>query len=682
MNKQTVLNPAQIKWQDTTPVSVSFDDFYFSTDDGINESRYVFLKPNNIPACFQSKDIKQTCIIAETGFGTGLNFLLTWQAWREVASPKRPLHFFSIEKYPLTKEDLSRSLSHWPELKELSQLLINQYPPLVSGLQCLEFEAGNVRLHLFFGDVSTDLSKMSFKADAWYLDGFAPKKNPDMWTADFFKLIREKSNPEATFSTFTSASIVRKTLIENGFTVSKQEGFGKKREMLFGSYNIDHQNSNSKNQEHTQKTSWSLPSSQEYSASQNHELDTEYYDVAVIGAGIAGLTTAYELAKSGLKVCVVEQNQAPVSGASGQSQLAMYAKLPSEANKLFKFIIQALSSSIRFYNTLQSETVFNEQDMFWNQTGLMQLAWNEKESKKIDKFFENIQLPKDLIQFIDARNATEKSGLDIKVGALWFEKAGWLDPKKYAETLLKNYSIKIIYDYKINSLSFCEERKVWALNSSDKASIHARYTVIANSNDAKHIPQLSHLPIKPLRGQVSSASHPLLKPSKVVICGEGYLCPAVNNWHHFGATFDLKCHEPIIKQSDLEQNINSLRNWLPEWMPDSAVENAHYEHSAGLRCTTPDYLPIVGRAPMYEIMLDDFAKLRVDSNACKHQYGTYYPNLFVNVGHGSKGLFTTPLAAHIIRHQICGGLPPCIEEHRVMLSPARFIIKHLTQRRI
>ena len=173
-----------------------------------------------------------------------------------------------------------------------------------------------------------------------------------------------------------------------------------------------------------------------------------------------------------------------------------------------------------------------------------------------------------------------------------------------------------------------------------------------------------------------------MKSAKTVVCGEGYLCPPVNNWHHFGATFDLKCDEAIIKESDTQQNITSLQNWLPEWLEDATVTTAEFNHSAGLRCTTPDYLPIVGRAPIAEKMIEDFAKLRVDANACKEKHGSYYPNLFVNIGHGSKGLFTTPLAAQIIRYHICGGLPPCLEEHRVMLSPARFIIKHLIQRRL
>jgi len=158
MTKQTILTPAQLSWQGTTQVSVSFEDFYFSTDDGLNESRYVFLKPNRLPERFSEGDVTQPFIVAETGFGTGLNFIVSWQAWQQQTLPKRPLHFFSIEKYPLIKEDLAKALSHWPDLSDLIQPLIDQYPPIVSGLQTLEFENGRIRLSLLFGDISTDLA--------------------------------------------------------------------------------------------------------------------------------------------------------------------------------------------------------------------------------------------------------------------------------------------------------------------------------------------------------------------------------------------------------------------------------------------------------------------------------------------------------------------------------------------
>lgn len=689
MNKQTILLPAKLTWQDTTPVSASFEDFYFSTDDGLNESRYVFLKPNHLPKRFTEGSLSEPFIVAETGFGTGLNFLITWQAWQQETQPKRPLHFFSIEKYPLRREDLSKALANWPELNQFIKPLIEHYPPIVAGLQTLEFEAGNVRLSLLFGDITTDLSSLHFKADAWYLDGFAPKKNPEMWTDSFFKAIAQKSKCGTTFSTFTSASMVRKCLASANFTVYKQEGFGKKREMVFGHFSPPETATASQS---LKKALWSLPEPADETKT-SHKLPD--FDVAIIGAGLSGLATAHELAQQGLSVCLIEEKSGAAKGASGQTQLAMYAKLPSEANKLFNFTIHTLSGSIRFYNALQKNIEKTNALKFWHQSGLLQLAWNEKEHKKQTSFLTNIRLPEELIKHIDAKTASEKSGLNIEVDALWFEQAGWLDPNSYSEAILSNTNINSFFNHKVKSLTYNDINQHWEISaetstissfepsvSSKNKRFSAKYVVIANSNDAKRFSQVNHLPSKPLRGQVTSIRHESLKGSKAVICGEGYLCPPLNNWHHFGATFDLKCHEAVIKETDTEQNIKSIKNWLPEWLITDTIKGADFHHSAGLRCTTPDYLPIVGQAPISEKMIEDFAKLRVDSNACKERYGSYYPNLFINIGHGSKGLFTTPLAAHIIRHYICGGLPPCSEEHRVMLSPARFIIKHLIQRRI
>lgn len=679
MTKQTILTPAEIVWKLDTPHSVSFDDFYFSSDDGINESRYVFLQPNNLPARFSERDINRPFIIAETGFGTGLNFLLAWQAWANHDQAKRPLHFFSIEKYPLKKEDLAKSLSLWPELSSFTDQLIKTYPALVAGLHTLEFDQGKVRLSLVFGDITTDLNHHQFTADAWYLDGFSPKKNPEMWTTRFFKQIAERSSLGTTFATFSSASEVRKALLKEGFIVKKQSGFGKKREMLFGYLDASNHTPS-----HTKQKRWSLSSPDDsYTKLNSFNQGSAASDVAIIGAGLAGISTAYELTRQGLKVSLLEKNSQAVSGASGQSQLAMYAKFPSEPNKLFHFILHALVSSIAYYQRIRSELHFTKSHDFWNPTGLLQLAWNDKEQIKQTRFLENIQLPQALIRSVSDVEASHLSGLTLDAGGLWFEQAGWLDPVKYAKVITHATNLECLYQHTVESLVYDHEQSLWNVyHTRSDQPVRAKYVVIANANDAKTLPQVAHLPFKPLRGQVTSLQHHSLQASKTVVCGEGYLCPPINSWHHFGATFDLKCHEAIIKTEDTQENIAGIQSWLPGWLKLEAIKEGKYQHSAGLRCTTPDYLPIAGPAPIAEKMIEDFAKLRVDSNACKELYGTYYPNLFINLGHGSKGLFTTPLAAQLIRYHICGGLPPCSEEHRLMLSPARFIIKHLSQRRL
>ena len=205
------ISPAELKWDKNVPLSSHHQDFYFSLANGLEESRYVFLEANQL-ASRLTRDLHKSApfTIAETGFGTGLNFLTTYQLWLSLESPKRPLHFISVEKYPLSKEDLSECLSAWAELSPLSEQLINAYPELITGQHHLDFESGSVRLTLLFSDAIDALSSYSFLCDCWFLDGFSPSKNPSMWTDTLFNLMAKRANEQTTFSSF---SILRPTRI-------------------------------------------------------------------------------------------------------------------------------------------------------------------------------------------------------------------------------------------------------------------------------------------------------------------------------------------------------------------------------------------------------------------------------------------------------------------------------------
>lgn len=222
-----------IEWREGQPYASAFEDVYFSTDDGLAETQYVFLAQNELVARFQALN-NQIFSIAETGFGTGLNFLSTWQLWDELAPAGSQLHFYSVEKYPLDLTDISKALSYWPTLNAYSQQLVTQYQQLSPGQHNLSFADGNVVLHLLIGDIADTLPLLSEQIDAWFLDGFAPAKNPDMWSSALFKKMAALASQQTTFATFTSAGVVRRGLLDAGFSVVKLPGFGKKREMLRG----------------------------------------------------------------------------------------------------------------------------------------------------------------------------------------------------------------------------------------------------------------------------------------------------------------------------------------------------------------------------------------------------------------------------------------------------------------
>jgi len=229
---------AAIKWRDGHPYSTAFDDVYFSSDDGLLETNYVFISGNNLITRWQTLNQPSFSII-ETGFGTGLNFLCAAQQWLAHSPNNATLHYTSTEKYPLKSADLQLALQHWPQLNELSAALLTQYEALLTTGACALFN-GRIQLKLCLGDALEELIALNTLADAWFLDGFAPAKNPEMWQDALFMEMARLSHNASSFATFTSAGVVRRGLSAAGFQVSKKPGFGKKREMLTGIYTNGH----------------------------------------------------------------------------------------------------------------------------------------------------------------------------------------------------------------------------------------------------------------------------------------------------------------------------------------------------------------------------------------------------------------------------------------------------------
>ena len=215
------------------PRSLRFGDLYFSDLDGLDETKYVFLNGNKLPEIWMCTD---RFIIAETGFGTGLNFFATWQLWRENSTPNGNLIYYSIEKYPLTISQIAKSIGHWSDLKPLLEEFKKDYASTEVNSQTILFDEGRVTLKLIFGDVKEVLSQATFSSDAWFLDGFAPSCNPEMWSDEVFLEVARLSKKGTRLATFTAASAVRRGLRDVGFDMVKIPGFGRKREMLTGRF--------------------------------------------------------------------------------------------------------------------------------------------------------------------------------------------------------------------------------------------------------------------------------------------------------------------------------------------------------------------------------------------------------------------------------------------------------------
>jgi tRNA 5-methylaminomethyl-2-thiouridine biosynthesis bifunctional protein len=665
---RTPLIPAQLYWQDNTPYSEGFQDIYFSRQNGLAETQHVFLQGNRIPSRWRELPPDTSFVIVETGFGTGLNFLATWQQWRSLGPQAPRLSFVSVERHPLTRADLRRCLALWPELDTLSSQLLALYPPAVAGNHLLLFEQGRVRLNLIFGDVLADLKRYPFSADCWYLDGFAPGRNPEMWQPELFALMRQRSKPGATLATFTSAGLVRRGLLAQGFSVDKVKGFGRKREMLQGRLDRPAPGAHSYLPD-------SLPHWCRTSTTSERPLRSDSEPpVLVIGAGLSGLLTAHALALRGRRVELIDQCPTPMGGASGQQQLALYAKLPVQLNREARILAQQLICSQSYFTALQ--TLYPDFE-FWHPSGLLQLAWNDQERRRLDTLLQRNLYPPELVRRVERQEAERLCGLRLTSEGLWYPDSGWLAPQLLAQALLTHPNLRFQGNLAIEAIERLDNEGLWCVHTRQHPLTH-RTIILATAHQTTQIRGLAPLPLKRLRGQVTTLRSRTLEPSQCVICGEGYLCPPIADEHHFGATYDPRTDDATVRAEDNQDNMESIRRWLPDWLPSSdSLSAVPVTGSAGVRCTSPDYLPLAGAYPDIERMQARLTPWRHNAHACGEQTGDYLEGVYLIAGHGSKGLVSIPGCAEWLAAQICGEPAAMSDEFIAALNPARFLIRGL-----
>ncbi len=645
---------ANLSWKESTPLSDKFEDIYFNVSQGEDESRFVFLDSNQvIPRTVKN----QLASIAETGFGTGLNFLITSSEWLHNASKNGGLTYISVEKFPLRKSDLQKALEQWSDFSELSKQLLDQYPIACEGYHTLTFAEGRIKLILMFGDAAECFSKLHAEVDAWYLDGFAPSKNPEMWSPDLFEQIGRLSKPGTTFSTFTAAGIVRRGLQAVGFDIKKQKGFGRKREMLVGTFIED------KDLQPTKAPWFNIPNT------------SKPEQVVIVGGGLAGCSTAYALAKRGVEVTLIEKESELATAGSGNPQGALYAKLPIKPTKQGELHITGLLHTL---NLLKRE---DPEQTFWKQSGVAQLATSAKEQKRQQSMIQGDYYPESLVVHKQKEQLADILGTETHHSGLFFPETGWVSPKDLCQHLCKHENISIIHT-ELTALEFSDDR--WQLNTQDKQSLSATHVVICAAEQTKSFDQTTHLPLKTIRGQVSIINAPESTPvPKVVVCGEGYISPEKDGQLCFGATFDLNGKERNVSSKDHLENISNLTEILPELGHKIAADKDQLTGRTAFRCSTPDYMPIVGPAPVYEQFTETFAQLRKDR---KWNFGEaqpeHFPNLYVNTGHGSKGLITCPISAELLASMLCSEPLPLPKELIDMINPCRFIIKNLIKQAI
>lgn len=687
-NSPYQLETAQLNWpQADTPEAKLYGDIYFSKHDGLAESRFVFLDNSHLQERWQQLSNSDVFTIGETGFGTGLNFLCAWHLWRQTTPSNARLHFVTVEKHPLTFYDLEKALSSWPQLSEQSNQLLKAYPTLTPGHHVLHFDDGAVTLHLLLGDAlegfeqlrhsnhpeHADLSPYSI--DAWFLDGFAPAKNPSLWNDSLYSLIADLSNENTTFATFTAVGAVRRGLMNQGFIVEKVPGYGSKREMLRGRFNAN--NRQTKHPTTLGKKEIKAP----WYISSSAEVPNTEQRIAVIGGGLAGATTAYALARRGHKVTLIERSERLAQGASGNPQGMLFTKLSPEPGKLNHFTLSSYMYALRYYKQWQQRRSMDKSSIDF--CGLLQLAMTEKDQQQLKQLETAFAEHTELVKFVNAEQASSIAGITLNYPGLLLQQSGWLSPVALCKSLSQHPNIDIIYNHEIFDIRRQNQR--WHLiDQNNNLVLTADVVVIANSRDAAQFKACEQLPIKTIRGQITqlpSSVH--TQPLKTVICHEGYATPAINGQHSLGATFSLGETDTSIRTSDHHQNLASLNNAIPSLFSDSidSLNPGQLSGRASLRCNSTDYLPIVGPLHNYDQFLEDYAQLRKDALTDTPQTGSYYSNLYINIAHGSRGITSTPLCSELLAAMICKEPLPLPRQLTLALNPARFLIRDLVRNR-
>jgi tRNA 5-methylaminomethyl-2-thiouridine biosynthesis bifunctional protein len=658
-----------------TPYAEDFDDVYYSDALGLAETRYVFIANNALRERWSNCQNKEF-VIAETGFGTGLNFLVTLAEFENFCHTQQNsnlcLHFISVEKFPLTKADLQSALSHFPELKESCEQLIVQYPMGIAGCHRLSFFAGRVILDLWLGDVHEVLPKIVCSAsgliNAWYLDGFAPSKNPEMWTELLFEQMARLAAANCTFATFTAAGSVKRGLKNAGFVVNKRPGHGRKRDMLAGT--IDPERCNRRvNKIHAPYFK------------RNHSVASNAGSrVAIIGGGIAGANCAYALSKRGFKISVYCKEHSLAQGASSIAQGAFHPQLNAEASIPSQIYALAFNYASQQYFRLLAEGF----DFAHQWCGVLQVSFSEKVKHRQRKLVANNTWPKDLIHWLEAEKAQQLCQVPMPYPGLFVPQGGWINPPELVHALIeaakRQSDCQVQNSKKLETLSNCKDG--WQLNWQDGTKDFADIVVLATGGDGIDIQQIAGLPLRLARGQVEAiGTQAPMTGLSTVLSHKGYLTPEYKGQHALGSTYVKNDRDCGYRDEEEQDNLAMHKKSLPNCAWLQSVKGEH-QGQAAIRCSSPDHLPLVGAVPNILAQKHLYNELYKSLPMHRYAQATDLPNLFMLGALGFRGLTSAPLLAEVLASQISAQAMPLAYNLLNALNPNRFLIRDLIRRKV
>jgi tRNA 5-methylaminomethyl-2-thiouridine biosynthesis bifunctional protein len=645
-----------IDWRDGQPWSRRYGDVYFSREGGLGQARHVFLAGNRLPERFAALPANAHFTIAETGFGTGLSFLAAWQLFEQAAPPSAQLHFFSTERHPLDAAQLAAALSHWPELAERAAALSARTNALPPGWHRCMFAGGRVRLTLLVGDACETLGHVTATADAWFLDGFTPARNPDMWSDALLAQVARLSRRGTTCATWASSGVVRRALATAGFSISRSPGFGTKWEMVRGEF--------AGRDAPVCGAPWlrrppALPDAR---------------DAVVIGGGLAGTAAAASLAARGLTVTLLDRRPALAAEASGNAQGVLYIKPSAHGTALTDLSLSGLAFTRR-----ELARRLPADNRAWSDCGVLALAADAAEADR-QAALAALGWPPGFLRAVDAAEASALAGVALPSGGLFYGTAGWAHPPAVCAAFADHARITTRFDADVQGLQRDADGR-WHVALSDGTTLDAAVVVVAGGLDTARLPPLAHLPLKAIRGQITGAAATTDSARlATVLCGESYVAPARDGRHWLGATFDIGDTDIDRRPADDLANLEALRALAPALaaaLDNGASDAMAHESRAGIRCVTPDYLPIVGAVADADLFRDRFGALSRDATTTFDTEAPWLGGLFVSTGHGSRGLVTAPIAGELIASLITGEPLPLSDRVVQALSAARFLARAL-----
>ena len=619
MSHSSKLQTAELDWEIVDdieiPISKQFGDVYFSKDNGLLETRHVFLNGNDLTERLSQLHDYQYFCVGETGFGTGLNILTLWQLWQQVRLDNHShLHVVSVEKFPLNKADLIRALNVWTELKPLAEKLIQQYPLPIAGCHRLSFPEERFSIDLWLGDAQDIFPTIpkTQTVNAWFLDGFAPSCNPDMWQANVLDHMVRLSDFGTTFASFSVAGIIKRGLKQHGIQISRPRGFGHKREMLKAIW-LD--TSQTETQSQDSETTIAAPPKSETSKQRK---------IAIIGAGIAGLSSAWAFAQRGHQVTIYEQNE-PLSGASGNPLALLNPKLCPIEQAHEHLMTLSWQHALNFYPQFKAFRPIQVQQIA--------LKNADELSGLVEQYPENVL----------TANTTLECFPETEFPSLTLHQAGAVSPHQLRDEILQHANIRI------------EKVKISRLESTDsQVTLWQDQQIIAITDHAivccaKQSAELfkNYPVLKPIRGQVSwveNSQRPLALDQAYSY--GGYCMQLDTAQLILGASFYPNRDDAEVLAADHVHNYELIHNVFPKYAQGLPSVDT-WQGRASVRAQSLDYLPLVGK-------IQNFGQI------------------YTFAGLGSKGFLFAPLCSEILAALILGELCPVPQSLLDKLNPQRF----------